>query len=64
MAGGYLPRPYRRQASSHRYCTGLTGSGEPVGAGLPAIGPGQGDAVCARKSVYHRRLFAWLARTP
>ncbi|MNH39652.1 hypothetical protein D3C79_1008550 [compost metagenome] len=32
-------RPYRRQASSHRYCTNFKASAVPVGAGLPAIGP-------------------------
>ncbi|AUZ57971.1 hypothetical protein PRJ_1358 [Pseudomonas sp. XWY-1] len=35
-----------------------------VGAGLPAKRPAQANTVCARKSVYHRHLFAWLARTP
>jgi len=32
-------RPYRRQAGSHRYSTGLGRGAVPVGAGLPAIGP-------------------------
>ncbi|RFQ03147.1 hypothetical protein D0O09_10115 [Pseudomonas putida] len=30
---------HRRQASSHRYSTGLEHCGVPVGAGLPAMGP-------------------------
>ena len=34
-----LYRPYRRQASSHRYGTGPEDGEIPVGAGLPAIGP-------------------------
>ncbi|RII78788.1 hypothetical protein D0894_07420 [Pseudomonas monteilii] len=36
-----LLRPYRRQASSHRCCTGFNMCAVPVGAGLPAIGPVQ-----------------------
>ncbi|TXI05948.1 MAG: hypothetical protein E6Q70_09490 [Pseudomonas monteilii] len=36
-----LHRPYRRQASSHRFTTSLGGCEVPVGAGLPAIGPVQ-----------------------
>ncbi|PLV09357.1 hypothetical protein CXG50_10950 [Pseudomonas plecoglossicida] len=39
MVWGCLVGPYRRQASSHRYPTASEPSGEPVGAGLPAIGP-------------------------
>ncbi|PLP89413.1 hypothetical protein CXG50_22880 [Pseudomonas plecoglossicida] len=31
-------RPHRRQAGSHRYCTGLESPAIPVGAGLPAMG--------------------------
>ncbi|RFP98442.1 hypothetical protein D0O09_28180 [Pseudomonas putida] len=36
LGGGFAPD--RRQASSHRYCTGLETCGVPVGAGLPAMG--------------------------
>ncbi|PLP93777.1 hypothetical protein CXG50_08985 [Pseudomonas plecoglossicida] len=36
-----LQGPYRRQASSHKNRTGLKACAIPVGAGLPAIGPGQ-----------------------
>ncbi|MDH4845544.1 hypothetical protein E8E78_04195 [Pseudomonas sp. BN505] len=39
--GNCLTRPFRRQASSHSYTTSLEGGGTPVGAGLPAKGPGQ-----------------------
>ncbi len=33
-----LDWPHRRQASSHRYCTGLEADAVEVGAGLPAKG--------------------------
>ncbi|QKK98839.1 hypothetical protein GEV38_24000 [Pseudomonas sp. 13159349] len=36
-----LYRPYRRQAGSHRYSALPKGCVDPVGAGLPAIGPVQ-----------------------
>ncbi|QKL04147.1 hypothetical protein GEV39_23500 [Pseudomonas sp. NY5710] len=29
---------HRRQASSHRYCTSLKACGDPVRAGVPAMG--------------------------
>src|SRR5690606_42065326 len=34
-------RPLRRQAGSHRYCTGLEAYAVEVGAGLPAKGPAE-----------------------
>ncbi|AXM96436.1 hypothetical protein DVB73_11920 [Pseudomonas plecoglossicida] len=33
--------PHRRQAGSHRYRASLKACGVSVGAGLPAMGPGQ-----------------------
>ncbi|QKK98716.1 hypothetical protein GEV38_23330 [Pseudomonas sp. 13159349] len=36
-----LIRPYRRQASSHRFSEGFKTCGVPVGAGLPAMRPVQ-----------------------
>ncbi|RFQ06243.1 hypothetical protein D0O09_01725 [Pseudomonas putida] len=38
MHRGPLCGPFRRQASSHRYCAALRACVVPVGAGLPAMG--------------------------
>ncbi|PMY82203.1 hypothetical protein C1X72_06010 [Pseudomonas sp. FW306-2-2C-D06B] len=46
-----LHRPHRRQASSHRYSTDLENGGLPVGAGLPAMRPVQGNEPCKQGSV-------------
>jgi len=37
----FFARPHRRQASSHRHRAWLQGDAVPVGAGLPAMRPGQ-----------------------
>ncbi|MDH4845453.1 hypothetical protein E8E78_03720 [Pseudomonas sp. BN505] len=49
LTGRYCQaRPYRRQASSHRYSTGSGHCGDPVKAGLPAIGPVQATLFSAQ----------------
>ncbi|QKK96219.1 hypothetical protein GEV38_09515 [Pseudomonas sp. 13159349] len=63
-----LHRPYRRQASSHRYTTGFKACGAPVGAGLPAIGPVQASVIhfetlVPMRCVTHRPAISSLTDT-